>query len=228
MAIYSISLKVKYQGAMTDQFECNIGVRQGESISPFLFNIFFNDLDSALALGGCQGITEGAFNLRSLMYAYDVLLLSNSREELEAGLDCFYDYCLKWKLHVNTTKTSIITFRKGGTTSLDDHFFFGDKLLTISISLSYLGLVLSCSDRFSQTQSNLADRGLKVVYKLFNDTHELYAPDPNFLCSLFDKLVQPVVLYGSEVWGFHSALDVERVQLSFFKRVLHVKRSTAN
>ena len=27
--------------------------------------------------------------------------------------------------------------------------------------------------------------------------------------SLFDKLVQPV----SEVWGFHSALDVERLHL---------------
>ena len=86
---------------------------------------------------------------------------------------------------MNTTKTSIIFFRKGGTTSLDDHFFFGDKLLTISNSVSYLGLVLSCSGKFS----NLADRGLKAVYELFNDTHELYAPDPNFLCSLFDKLV---------------------------------------
>ena len=38
--------KVKYQGAMSDQFECDIGVRQGESISPFLLNIFLNDLDS--------------------------------------------------------------------------------------------------------------------------------------------------------------------------------------
>ena len=38
--------KVKYQGAMSDQFKCNIGVRQGESISPFLFDIFLNDLDS--------------------------------------------------------------------------------------------------------------------------------------------------------------------------------------
>ena len=59
--------KVKYQGAMSDQFECNIGVRQGESISAFFLNIFFNDLDSVLKLGGFQGITEGAFNLRSLM-----------------------------------------------------------------------------------------------------------------------------------------------------------------
>ena len=71
--------KVIYQSAMSDQFECNIGVRQGESISPFFFNIFLNDLDSAHALGGFQGITEGAFNMRSLMYADNVLLLSNSR-----------------------------------------------------------------------------------------------------------------------------------------------------
>ena len=135
---------------------------------------------------GFQGITERAINLISLMYADDSLLLSNSREDLQAGLDCFYDYSLKWKLHVNTTKTSIIIFRKWGTTSLDDHFYFGDKLLTISNSVSYLGPVLSCSGKFSQTQSNLADRGLKAVYKLFNDTHELYAADPQF--SLFTNI----------------------------------------
>ena len=67
-----------------------------------------------------------------------------------------------------------------GNTSLDDHFFFGDKLLTISNSVSYLGLVLCCSGKFSQTHSNLADQGLKAVYNFFNDTHELYAPDSNF------------------------------------------------
>ena len=97
------------------------------------------------------------------MYSDDVVLLSNSREDLQAGLDCFYDYCLKWKLYVNTTETSIIIFRKGGTTSLCDHFCFGDKCLAISNSVSYLGLVLSCSGKFSQPQSNLADRGLKAV-----------------------------------------------------------------
>ena len=96
--------KVKYQGARSDQFEGNIGVRQGESISPSLFYIFLNDLDSTHALGGFQGITEGTFNLRSLMCADDVLLLSNSREDLQVGLDYFYDYCLKWKLPANTTK----------------------------------------------------------------------------------------------------------------------------
>ena len=79
---------------MSEQFECNIEDTQGESISPFLFNICIS-----LALGVFQGITESAFNLRSLMYADEVLILSNSRQDLQAGLDCFHDYC-----HMDTAK----------------------------------------------------------------------------------------------------------------------------
>ena len=79
----------------------------------------------------------------------------------------------------------------------------------------------------AETEYEGQDRGLKLVYELFID-NQLYAPVPNFLCYLFDKLVQPALLYGSEVWGFHSALDVERVHFSFCKRILQVKRSTAN
>ena len=36
---------VKHQGILGDIFECNLGVRQGESISPFLFNLFLNYLN---------------------------------------------------------------------------------------------------------------------------------------------------------------------------------------
>ena len=53
---------VKYEGAMSDQFECNIGVRQGKVYRPSYF--FLNELDSDPAFGGIQGITESAFNLR--------------------------------------------------------------------------------------------------------------------------------------------------------------------
>ena len=38
----------------------------------------------------------------------------------------------------------------------------------------------------------------------------------------------PVLLYGSEIWGFHKALDIEKVHLLFCKKILHLKRNTAN
>ena len=57
---------VKHQGILSDIFECNLGVRQGESISPFLSNLFLNDLDEALSVGQFQGINIGDINIETL------------------------------------------------------------------------------------------------------------------------------------------------------------------
>ena len=53
---------VKHQGILSYIFEFCIGVRQGESISPFLFNLFLNDLDEVLTVSQFQGINIGDTN----------------------------------------------------------------------------------------------------------------------------------------------------------------------
>ena len=88
---------VKHQGILSDIFECCIRVRQGESISPFLFNLFLNDLDEALSVGQFQGINIGDINLKTLIYADDLTLLIETREDLQVGLDILYDYCNRCK-----------------------------------------------------------------------------------------------------------------------------------
>ena len=40
----------------------------------------------------------------------------------------------------------------------------------------------------------------------------------------FTKIVKPVLLYGSEIWGFGNLDILERVQLSFYKYILKQKR----
>ena len=56
----------------------------------------------------------------------------------------------------------------------------------------------------------------------------IYAAEPSFLCILFNKLVMPVLLHASEIWGFHKPVDIEKVHLLFCKKNLHLKRNTAN
>jgi len=46
--------------------------------------------------------------------------------------------------------------------------------------------------------------------------------------SLFDKLITPILNYGSEVTDFHKDVHVERTHLRFGKRLLGVKSSTQN
>ena len=44
---------------------------------------------------------------------------------------------------------------------------------------------------------------------------------------LFDKVIEPILSYGSEIWGFNDAEEVERVHVQFCKRILRLRRSTA-
>ena len=39
-----IKSRIMYNGEMSEYFSCNIGVRQGENMSPFLFSLYLNDL----------------------------------------------------------------------------------------------------------------------------------------------------------------------------------------
>lgn len=41
-------------------------------------------------------------------------------------------------------------------------------------------------------------------------------------------MVSPLLTYGAEVWGFHSAEDIERLHLKFCKRILKVGKSSSN
>ena len=44
----------------------------------------------------------------------------------------------------------------------------------------------------------------------------------------FDKIITPMVMYGSEVWGFENIDVLEKVHLKFCKMLLNLKNSTPN
>ena len=45
---------------------------------------------------------------------------------------------------------------------------------------------------------------------------------------MFDYLVEPILLYGSEIWKNENIDIIEKVHLQFCKRILNVKSSTPN
>ena len=61
--------------------------------------------------------------LNCLLYADDLLLISNSAEGLQQSLDRLSKYCQDW-LKINPTKTKVIVFQKKSRKSaMDKHNF---------------------------------------------------------------------------------------------------------
>ena len=50
----------------------------------------------------------------------------------------------------------------------------------------------------------------------------------NIQLKLFDSLVEPILLYGSEIWGYENLQIIEKVHLQFCKQIFNVKKSTPN
>jgi flagellin-specific chaperone FliS len=64
--------------------------------------------------------------LNILLYADDIVLLSESKGGLQNSLDELYRYCSNWKLQVNSDKSKIIVFNSNGRTlvKLNNHKVF--------------------------------------------------------------------------------------------------------
>ena len=94
-------------------FPLNVGVKQGDNLSPSLFKIFVNDLPSYLSNTSDQVNVNGK-DVHCLMYADDIILLSKSVKGLQEKFDILNAYCKDWCLTVNTSKTKILIFNKAG------------------------------------------------------------------------------------------------------------------
>jgi len=93
-------------------------------------------------------------------------LFANSIQDLQNSLDLPYEYCYKWKLHVNVAKTKIMIFRKGLSDNISVKY--GDQELEIinRFVYMYLGIVFTAGGSFSDTQSTLVGQALKAIFKL--------------------------------------------------------------
>ena len=68
-SIYTnIKSSVKYMKQLSDSFECLLGVRQGECLSPFLFSMFINDIEDMFIKNGNNGIDMYMFKMFLMLY----------------------------------------------------------------------------------------------------------------------------------------------------------------
>ena len=219
---------VKFGDKFSPTFSTNRGVRQGCVLSPLLFNIFLSDIQNIFDECGHNPKINDT-EISCLIWADDILILSETEKGLQAKLDNLAKYCKKNKLEVNTDKTKAMVFTKSGRL-LRNKFYFRKTELENVRSYKYLGFVVTPSGEIRSGLEDLRVRALRAVAKIKKSLGPLFQSNIHNTLHLYNYMVRPILLYCCDFWGTlkhpHNS-PIERIHLSFLKQLLGVRKTAS-
>ena len=191
---------VKVKSGLTALFTPLVGVRQSCNLSPTLFNIFVNDIVDIFD-STCDPLIMGECKINCLLYADDLILLSESEHGLQRCLDKLSCYAKKWQMRINIKKTKAIIFNKGGKIFRSE-FKLGNQAIQVTDSVIdvYLGITLTLSGSFSLAQKKLYNKATRSLYSFLSEANIYNGASVLTVLKLFDSLMSPILLYNCEIW----------------------------
>jgi sorting nexin-29 len=228
---------VKQQGSLSDYFTCSIGVRQGDNLSPLLFAIYTNDLEEHLR-GVYDGLkfsaecirvaletedTETYLKLFLLLYADDTVIMAESECELRKALKGLEQYCSQWDLTINVKKTKTMIFSKGKARKVGKFTINGREVERVD-HFNYLGVKFSYNGKFQNTMKHNIEKAKNALFKLntYTNAHQINIQTKLFL---FEKTIEPILLYGCEVWGQEDFAQIEIFHRSYLRKLIGIHKS---
>ena len=141
-------------------------------------------------------------------------------------------YCNEWGLKVNASKTKVMIFNKSFTKKIKKLSFSIDgAYIETTNSYCYLGIEMSNTGSFHRATDTLYSKSLRALFSLYSAI-SIHSDEPNtkLYLKLFDSLIKPILLYGSEVWGpqiNHTNNKIAKFVNKFYKTVLGVPHYTS-
>jgi hypothetical protein len=223
---------VAAHGAQSDEFTTTVGLPQGAVLSPLLYAIFINALVDELKSRGL-GVDVFGRRVGILLYADDIVLIAESADRLQEMLDCTSEYASKWQFRFNTKagKSDVVVTPQ---VHADEQYQFrlGDGVLHVSNEYKYLGVEmgttgLGCWNSYLTRVERKSTAAMQqLAYSVAGGSKPLWV---STAVHMFKTLVRPVLEYAGAIFGplcSKAALaSLERVQVRFGRRVLHLQKS---
>lgn len=222
--------RVKYQGRLSETTNQMCGVNQGGNASPTLFRRYMADLREYLFehCGICM--TEDEI-IMHLLWADDLILIADGQAGMQKQLSGLELFCAKNHTAVNEIKTKFMVFGQQTQTCIT----FNNKPIEQVSDYKYLGNILQSirainGDIFKNHYDYVSDKARKAVFSILKKTRKMGALPPKCMFHIYGTLVQPILLYGSDIWGIsqRGRQIVDKIFMWYSRLILGVKASTSN
>ena len=131
-----------------------------------------------------------------------------------------------WRGEVFAISDWLVVFRNGGPTRTNEHTYYRGEEITCVTYDKYLGILYSSRLCWTAATQTLASQAEKAIFKL-KSTFKICGGVPVTLAlDLFDNIILPILLHGSEIWSTKRAEHIELVHIKYCKYIIKVSSST--
>ncbi|KAL4154026.1 hypothetical protein QTP88_001859 [Uroleucon formosanum] len=198
ISVMETSIRVKIGNSITEPATVNSGLRQGDSLSPILFNVALEKVIREMKIGPNKGIRLQNTSIGVLAYADDIVLMEESQDSLKSLFSKLHKAASKVGQCVNEGKTEYMFLSRRELPFCQfikiDHFEF--KRVE---QFKYLGSFLTEKNNVTNEIAARIQAGNRCYYGLTKILSSRTI-SRRMKERLYTSLIRPVVLYGSETW----------------------------
>ena len=212
--------RVKYQGWLSHLVNNVLGVNQG-------------GVASGSFLTPEYGICIEENIIAHILWADDLVSLSDSEKGMQNQFDGLLKFCSLNLMSVNEIKTKSMVI--GNKTEARVNLTFNKKDIEQVNQYKCIGVIVCLISRnnediFACNYPYLCDQGRKALFGVLHRLRSITPILPRVQFKLFDAVIKPILIYGSDVWGHNKSGTsmIDKVMLRFSRCVLNVKATTSN
>ena len=204
----NMSCRVKWGDEFSEEFRVPLGTKQGGISSPGFFSLYINDMIELMRKSGLGCHIIRLF-LAAILFADDLAILAPSRSALQKLISICEDYCRKFCLQFNSSKSKVMTFGSTYAVPIAPLTIAGDPIDFVS-EWKYLGTTLAAGKSFSFTaRPDISSfyRATNSVLNVLNGAHK------RTLLALLRANCLPILTYACTVKQY-SASDMSDCNLA--------------
>lgn len=223
-----LTAQIRTKHGLTRKITINNSIRQGGVLSGTQYALLMDEINKDLTTKNLGiELPKSKIKIPALLWMDDVVLISDSRQEMQQMLDQTNHTAKKYHIQFGQAKSETMIIGKGKP---DKNFTLGDTTLNTTTKYKYLGVTLN-------NKNNLTDHITNIKQKTEAAYQTILAilQDSNFkgiqlksAWKLLETCIKPIITHSLEALEINktSMKELNKIWEAFIKRILKTPIST--
>lgn len=212
--------KLRIKGELSHPIAVEKGIRQGDSLSPLLFNLIMDEIINSVK--NLKGYKMGNNEIKIACYADDVVLFAEEEDDLQRLLFQFNKTAKKYNMLISTSKTKSMTFSKE---PIRCKLVIENENIEQVMSINYLGAkITSYGDLQQETEEQIV-KANRIAGCLNNTIWRNKHLRMETKTRIYKGVIRPIMTYTAETRS-NTARTKRRIETNEMKILRRINNKT--